>query len=59
MFDCRGRQRLGQGISDHIRYRTIDKAKFVILDDPVNEVETYINVLGSGVVLMIWHECDS
>ena len=49
---------LGEHISDHVVDGAVDKAQFAIVNNPVDKMEAYVNVLGAGMILMILQECD-
>jgi hypothetical protein len=53
MFCLRGGESFGEGIGDHFFGGTVYEAQGPIFDNPADKVETYINVLGPSVVLMI------
>ena len=58
MLDLWRREHFGKGISDHVISGAVDKVNLAIINDPVDEVEVDINVLGAGVVLMVFGEHD-
>ena len=49
---------LGEHIANHVIGRAVDKAQFAIIDNPVDKMEVYVNVLGAGMILMILQECN-
>ena len=58
MFDFGGRERLGKGVGDHVVCRAIDERKVALANDPSNKMKTYIDVLGSGVILLVFGKGD-
>ena len=48
---------LGEGVRNHVG-RAVDQTKSAVFDDPSYEVETDVNVLGTGRVLVILSERD-
>ena len=56
MFDFRGGESLGESVGNHIIGRAIYEANFAVVDYPADEVETYVNMFGAGVILVVLGE---
>ena len=54
MFRFCARERLSKHICKHVLGWTKDESNRAIVDDPSDEMELNVNVLGSSVVLMIF-----
>jgi hypothetical protein len=48
MLDLWRWQRLGERIGNHVCGGAIDESQFVVLDNPTNEMETDVDVFGTG-----------
>ena len=53
MFDFRRGERLREYIGYHVAGRTENEAELAVVDDPADEMETHVYVLGMGMVLVV------
>ena len=58
MLHFQWREGFGWCVSDHICSRAVNETELAILNNPVDKVESHINVLGMCMVLVIFCECD-
>ncbi len=58
MLDLQRGERLGQDVGDHVVGRAIDELDLLVLDDPADEVVAYVDVLRTGMVLVVASESD-
>ena len=58
MFYLRRWQRFGERVGHHVFSWAINQPDGTLFDHPANEVETHIDVLGAGMVLIVAGECN-
>src|ERR1700736_1393936 len=54
MFDFRRWQSFRKGIGDHIISRAVNQTDFALFDNPAYEMKSYINMLCTSMVLVIF-----
>ena len=58
MLDLWRRECLGKSIGNHNICWAVDKSYFAVVNDPVDEVKVDVDVLGVGMVLVVFGEHD-